>query len=118
MNGIKVDNDGSTGVLTLEGDMTIARMSDIREALMDMLAKSDDLLLDLSGLESTDMTLLQIICSAHHTAERLKKSFFCKGAPSEAVSRIAETSGFQRHKACIETKMSGCLWLDENGSHE
>ena len=86
--------DGSIQ-LRLEGDCGVERAAEITEQLRAVLEEDGDRVeLDLSGVTRADVSLQQIICSAHRSFFRKSKKMILSACPAEAVQRVLQNGGF------------------------
>jgi len=86
--------DGSIQ-LRLEGDCGVERAAEITEQLRAVLEEDGDRVeLDLSAVTRADVSLQQIVCSAHRSFVRKGKKMVLSACPAEAVQRVAHNGGF------------------------
>ncbi len=94
-----------------QGEMTIQRVVELRQELMQALERTDRLLIDLSEVTEIDPACLQLLCSGHRTATALNKELTLLGS-----GRLGETlrhTGFVRHVGCAQDCNHSCLWVEE-----
>ena len=84
-----LNDDKSTGMLTVGGDVGISVMEELHTALLDVVPTNSQLVLDLSGVSSCDATLVQLLCSAAKTLRRQEKTL----QVVEASPAVLEVSG-------------------------
>lgn len=70
--------DGPT--LQLAGDFDVRSTTEVREALHERLDIYDQVVVDLTGVTSTDLTALRLLAAASHTAERRGQRVTLRGA--------------------------------------
>ncbi len=101
------DETTGTDVLgnPLATEWTVWQATAIRDALRDRLATGEPVDLDLGGVSKVDLAGLQLLCSAHRTADAQGKSFRVIRW-SDTFVRMIETAGFLRRQGCC----TGCLW--------
>lgn len=81
--------------LRLEGDCGVERAEEIKEQLRAVLEEDADRVdLDLSGVTRADVSLQQIICSAHRSFFRKGKKMVLSACPAEAVQHVVHNGGF------------------------
>jgi anti-sigma B factor antagonist len=80
----KTDN---TGVIRLPGALEIYEAETLRSALLEQLAASSELVLDLGSVESCDTAGAQLLLSARRAAALAGKSFRCVHVPA-AVTEV------------------------------
>ncbi len=71
--GVQLTRDENGCLLKLAGSLDIGSAEELRKALQDSLSGGPALSLDLSELEGCDAAVLQLVCSACKTGERLSK---------------------------------------------
>ncbi len=86
-------------------EWTVWQAASIRDALRTRLAAEGPVELDLGGVPEVDLAGLQLLCSAHRTADAQGKEFRVVRW-SDAFARVIEAAGFLRHHGCCD----GCLW--------
>ncbi|MEC5400245.1 STAS domain-containing protein [Uliginosibacterium sp. H1] len=77
------------GVLALEGELTIMHASDIKDVLLDRLAASDKLDVDLAGISEIDSAGVQLLMMLRNEAERASKQVSWVGH-SQAVTQVLD----------------------------
>lgn len=105
----------NTKVVTVAGALDIVRSAGILPALQEALAPHCSVRLDLSAVTRIDVAGLQLICSAHRTAQAVGAGFSLSPLPSPALVATAREAGFQRHAACVGEMECVCLWSDDPG---
>ena len=86
--------EGTTHV-RLEGACGVERAAEIKEQLLAVLEEDAERVeLDLSGVTRADVSLQQIVCSAHRSFFRKGKKMVLSGGPTEAVQRVVQSGGF------------------------
>lgn len=96
------------------GELTIARVAELKEELSKALENSDRLLVDLSEATEIDSACLQLLCSAHRTAVRQGKEMSLRG--TEALAPILREAGFVRHIGCALDCNQSCIWAVPDGN--
>ena len=97
-------------VVKLTGAATIGDVARGRELILEALAAGNEVLIDGGSLESVDFSWLQLLCSAHRSAESSGKRLSFAAAGS-AVTQAAEAAGFSRRQGCSASQGSkACLW--------
>lgn len=111
MVSFKVEQSGAYGVLTVEGDLTIHRAEELKEALIESLGKVDHLVCDFRNVTELDVPCIQLLCVAYRTSFGLRKRMTLTGMNSSAVGHTLRTCGFTLHSGCLICK-ENCLWVD------
>lgn len=105
----KNEEAAGSGTLLIEGELTIFNAEEFRLALLDSLTKVNHLVLDVSNVESIDLTGLQLFCSAHRTFCVRGKSVVVKGINVDSIKYLAQESGLGDN-SCDISEMSKCFW--------
>ncbi len=92
-DGDSSPHGGNKGVLVLDGEVTIERGADLREALLDMLDNFAAVRIDMTGVTAADLTLVQLLQSAAVTARARGVDLAATGVVSEAVAEAARRTG-------------------------
>lgn len=89
---MKITTDGPT--LVLSGDLDVRSTSEVRNAIYDALGRADDstaVTIDLTGVDSIDLTALKVIAAASRNAARVGRRVVVRGA-CPAVLRMLHIS--------------------------
>lgn len=98
------------GTLLLKGDLTIRNVSELRDALLESLSTVQGLRIRLDGVEETDLSCLQLLCSAHRTAVASGKSMAIEGRWAKPFRRAVEAAGYARGGMCRSANAAFCFW--------
>lgn len=101
---------GDCGELICSGSITVQDVPELRLSLLESLENVDTLLLRFDDVTEVDISFLQILCSAHITAGKLKKEMKL-AATSPAFAAAVEDSGFSRHYFCPLGTTGTCFWI-------
>ena len=104
---------GNTGVVTLEGDLTLPCAEELKGTFIKALLDVDELSVAFDNVESADLSCLQLLCSAHRSALRLQKRVKFSVAPPQVFKDAVEAAGFSRVKGCKFDSEKSCLWTSE-----
>ena len=98
--------------LDLNGELTIQRIAELKQQLCSALQDADGLVLNLKEVSRADLTFLQLLCSAHRSAQAAGKFLRCEGV-SAAVDKAVSDAGFLRgNMACGQDCSDSCLWIE------
>lgn len=98
--------------LAFEGELTIQKVADLKVQLVEALGAHEGLVVNLKDVSRADLTILQLFCSAHRTAQQAGK-FFKLTNVSEAVEKAVTDVGFLRdNMACGQECDDSCLWVE------
>lgn len=98
-------------VLKVSGGVTIRDAHGFHDALVAALEDTKELQVDLSGITGIDLTGLQLICSAHHSALREGKWLYVTDGGNMTLRDSALGAGFQRHTGCVRDNSFSCIWV-------
>jgi len=100
-----------TTTLLISGPMTIEDAAHLKSALVDALASSLLIEVDLSAAEAIDLSCLQVLCSAHRAAVQDGKKLFLR-SNADTLIICLEDAGFPRHSGCLQKEAEPCLWQE------
>lgn len=92
----KIKQPGDVGVLTIGDSLTIENAAEFKDALLNLFAKADDLVLDFQNVTEVDLSCLQLICAARNMAARLKKRLSVSDGPAGILQKAASEAGYAR----------------------
>jgi anti-anti-sigma factor len=90
---VDIMSDGP--VLVLSGDLDVRSTMQVRTAVQDLLGSYDEVAIDLSGVESADVTALRVLAAATLQAIRDGHHLTLR-QPSPAVRRMLHMSHLAR----------------------
>lgn len=106
---------GKSGVLALNGSLSIEDAEALKTALVDALRAAEALEIDLTGVEAAGLCCLQVLCSAHRTALGEARTLVLRN-PGEGFLKSLRETGYQRHVGCRTTGGRDCLWAEADGA--
>lgn len=101
-----------TATLYITGSMTIEDAANLKTTLVDTITDSSVIKVDLSAADTTDLSCLQVLCSAHRAAVNAGKTFVVLRATDSLVTCL-EDAGFPRQSGCMQHNGESCLWQEE-----
>ncbi len=99
-----------TAELALDGDVTVENSQILLTSLSDPQAATDELIVNMSAVREIDLTGLQLLCSAHHSATKAGRKMRLAHISNATVDSM-ESLGFIRHVGCMDDKTGSCLWV-------
>jgi anti-anti-sigma regulatory factor len=102
-----------TAKLFISGSLTIEDAAHLKTTLSRALAESSSIEVDLGAAESSDLSCLQILCSAHRAAVQTGKNFILLNTGMTLIACL-EDAGFPRQAGCLQQYGEACLWQEEN----
>lgn len=104
------ENDGNTTV-SLGGEITIENIGQVREALLEAVQASlHSVTVDFVPDSQVDISLIQLLCASHRSAEGLHKQITLKTPLLPALHKLAFRSGFESSAGCTAQSDKTCLW--------
>lgn len=110
MEGVRLVPKGTKGELIMEGSLTIENAAEIRTAIYDALVSTERLVLTIGDNAEVDITLLQILCSAHRGALEADKRITIKTSDESNFSGVLSDSGLAGHSCGARKENGSCLW--------
>jgi len=104
-----MNDNGKNKVLALSGDFTVSNAELLKTTLIDAMKNTENLVLNLTGIISADISFLQIVCSAHKKAINSNRSIKIDDNPSIIFKNALRDSGFLRQKGCLSETQEECL---------
>jgi len=99
-------------IITLQwsGDLTVRRIAELKAQVQQALAAATHLSIEIAADAECDMTVLQLLCAAHRTANRQGKTLQLCGECSGQFQMVLNLAGFSRHIGCSLDVEGSCLW--------
>ncbi len=102
---------GKQGTITLDGNLTVAQAEGLRTLLIKALIDAERVRVDFGTVTDVDLSCIQLLCSAHRSAGRMKRSFSLSGDWPEPFKKIVEEAGYSRLAGCRLDVGHSCLWV-------
>ena len=96
--------------VVVKGALTVSHIAGVRDDLIKALKTAGKVALDLRAVTEIDLSALQLICSAHKTAMKAKKSFEFIDSSTEVAKNTAGMNGYLRQTGCSIDQDKTCLW--------
>ncbi len=104
--------EGGTGKLILDGDMTVQRAGELKAALIEALDKANSVVIDLENITDADLSCLQLLCSAHRTALKTNKSVSLSEKAPQFFWDTVKKAGYSCKDPGCDNE--NCLWIGGN----
>ncbi len=111
MTKFDIEQVNGGGVLVFEGDLTVKHGKEAREALTRALAEVHHVIINVESVTEIDTSCLQLFCSAHRTAERMKKKIDFNGMLPPCLKQALKAAGYDRRADCGLDLDCRCLWI-------
>ncbi len=115
MNTLEKLPDGRIQI-SLDGELTLPHAADMKSLFVKALIDADVVTVKFGEVQDADLSLLQLLCSAHRSAVRLKKQVQFEGAFPKVFQEAARAGGFTRLKGCKLDTEKSCLWTTVAGA--
>ncbi len=87
-----------SGEVLLDGALRVENAAEIRTKLLEMIEKKDGITFVVGEEADTDLSFLQLLCSAHQSAVRLKRTFEVVFSGSSQFIRALSEAGFLKKR--------------------
>lgn len=101
---------GELIVLKWSGDLTVRRIAELKAQLQEALKTAKSVSIEIAADAGCDLTLMQLLCSAHRSASRQGQDLVLSGEFSEQFKMVLSLAGFSRHIGCALDVCGSCLW--------
>ena len=91
---LTIDRDGARSLVRVEGEFNLASAAELKALLLEELAASKGLQVDLAGVTGMDVSLLQLLWAAGQQASGRELPLV--SGVSEEARRAAREAGFER----------------------
>lgn len=108
---VNTGKPGDPEILALKGALTIERVSDLKNMLIEAFSRKDHVVLDLKGVTEVDLACLQLFCSAHRTSLEMHKQMTLESGQSEAFQQAVRDGGFTPSACSHKDPHQSCLWI-------
>jgi anti-anti-sigma regulatory factor len=105
----RIEDNGEFKLLVISGDLTVSDAESFKTTLIDAIKDSDNLVLNLTGIASADVSSLQILCSAHKMTINSSRSIKIDDNQSIIFKDALRDSGFLRQHGCLSEMQERCL---------
>ena len=96
----------------LTGELTLHRAAEIKTGIVKAIQAKGEAVFRFDEVGEIDLSLVQILCSAHRTAYEAGKTIRFEGEwPQNFVSLLAET-GLDEHVGCSLDGSVECAWVE------
>lgn len=85
-------------------------LGEMKETVQKALKNADKVTVNISDIGSIDVAFLQLICSTHQTAEKMKKEITLSSEVSPVYYDFLKESGFLRNGGCRNRKAKRCFF--------
>ncbi len=115
--GATLKQAGAGRLVTLEGDLTLPHAKEMKKAFLKALVEADDVSIGFDDVQEVDLSCLQMLCSVHRSALRLKKQVRFGDTSPKILKAAADAAGYSRLKGCKLDCERSCLWIAVAGEN-
>jgi len=101
-------------ILKPDGELTVPRAADLKDALVNALSNADSIEINLEEVTRIDLACLQLLCSAHRTAANTGKRLTVRDPSAPVYLEARKNAGFMYNKPCRYVSTDDCLWIGGN----
>jgi anti-anti-sigma factor len=109
----KSDNGSGIARVTVSGGVTIANCARLKDALVEAMEDSAQIVLEVRDVTSFDFSFLQLVLCAYRSAVASGREFFLRGAGDQLldqflVSGLPQVQEFTLDEATADVSEGGC----------
>ena len=106
-----IEKKGSTGILSIEGEVTLQSAAQLHTLLGQALANgSSQIIIDLRHVTTADVNLFQILCHANRKAADFGKDITIRGALPDPLGSLIACAGPDILGSCTICPGKSCVW--------
>ena len=111
MLGYTLEKKGNTGILSIEGNLTLQSTVRLHTLLGQALANGSSLvIIDLHNVRTADVNLFQILCHANRQATDLGKNITIRGELPDPLGSLINIAGSDILGSCTVCPADSCVW--------
>jgi anti-anti-sigma regulatory factor len=101
---------GLEGLLLFDGNLTMVEAQETHQTLFEAILEVNILNVDLQNVGAVDVSLIQLLCSAHRECLLSGKTMHIVTGANEAIRQLVERSGYCKQIGCVSGAKQSCLW--------
>ena len=101
---------GLEGLLLFDGDMTMVEAQENAQTLLGAILEVTTLNVDLQNVGAVDISLIQLLCSAHRECFLSGKTIHIVTGDNESIRQLVERAGYCKQLGCLSGAKESCLW--------
>lgn len=106
------DQQAGTSVqMVVSGDILLGETPALRDRLVEAICGHEAVEVVLDQVTRVDVSLFQLLCSAHHSAVEAGKVFRVNARNGEQYAEWLELIGLRRHVGCDKDICASCIWI-------
>jgi anti-anti-sigma regulatory factor len=104
------DAENNSGVLTIEGDMTIHHVVDLKDRLVEAFDKAERVTIDVSSAPAVDVAGVQLLCACQRFSIGRGKSMCLRLGGNTRFAQFLSDVGLAQDFICDHGKENECFW--------
>lgn len=109
MTNWSYDPDNDSGTLSVDGDMTINHIGDLKERLVEAFESAEKVIVDVSAATAVDVAGLQLLCACHRFSSGRGKKMCLHLGENGGFSQFLDEVGFSQDFICKHDESNQCL---------
>lgn len=101
---------GLEGLLFFDGHLTMVEAQETSRTLFEAILEVNTLNVDLRNVDAADISLIQLLCSAHRECFLSGKTIHIITGDNECMRQLVERSGYCKQLGCLSGAKGSCLW--------
>lgn len=98
-------------------DPSIKTVAELRDRLITALAENDSVVVDAGKAQSVDISVLQLLASAHRSANAAGKQISLSAGKSGVLQQALQRAGFLSAAGEPQTR-EGAFWIPSSGAKD
>jgi len=107
---VTTTESGLEGLLLFDGNLTMVEAQETSQTLFAAILEVNTLNVDLQNVDTVDISLIQLLCSAHRECFLSGKTIHIVTGDNESIRQLVERSGYCKQLGCLSGAKEGCLW--------
>ena len=97
MTNWSYDDATKSGTLTLQGDVTIQQVAELKQALVEAIENASRLTVDVSSATAVDVAGVQLLCACHRFTTASGKQMSLRLGNNKRFADFLRETGFHLH---------------------
>lgn len=109
MTSWSFDSENNAGTLSVEGEMTINHIGDLKDRLVEAFGRAGRVTVDVSSTKVVDVAGVQLLCACHRFSEARGKKMCLRLGDNAPFAQFLDEVGFPRDFICNHGSAGECL---------
>jgi anti-anti-sigma regulatory factor len=110
MTSWSYDAKNNSGILLVEGDMTINHIADLKDRLVEAFGSAERVTIDVSSATAIDVAGVQLLCACHRFSNGRGKKMCLKLGENGQFAQFLDEVGFAQDFICNHGTANECIW--------